>query len=138
MRYLGLDLGTKTIGIALSDRTNTLASALKVIDYCGNTDVALQEIKKLIEEYNITHLVLGLPKNMDNSLGFAAKRSLDFKKLIETTLKIPVELMDERLTTVTAQNILLQADVSLKKRKKVIDSMAASVILNDYLKMKGN
>lgn len=139
MRYLGLDLGTKTVGVAISDRSNTLASALKVIRYNEDTkDKMYQEILDLIREYKITHVVLGLPKNMDNSLGFASQRSLDFKEHLETLSDVKIELMDERLTTVLAQNTLLQADMSRKKRKKVVDEIAATIILNDYLRKKGN
>lgn len=139
MRYLGLDLGTKTVGVAISDRSNTLASALKVIRYNEDTkDEMYQEILDLIREYKITHVVLGLPKNMDNSLGFASQRSLDFKEHLETLSDVKIELMDERLTTVLAQNTLLQADMSRKKRKKVVDEIAATIILNDYLRKKGN
>lgn len=139
MRYLGLDLGTKTVGVAVSDKTNTLASPLKVIRFNDETKKQMMnEILELITKYSITHVVLGLPKNMDNSLGFASQRSLDFKKELEKLTDVKIELMDERLTTVLAQSTLLEADMSRKKRKKVVDEIAATIILNDYLKMKGN
>ena len=138
MRYLGLDLGTKTIGVAISDKTNTIASNLKVINYTSQTKEAmLQEICDLINTYHITHVVLGLPKNMDNSLGFASQRSLDFQKELAQRCDVQIELLDERLTTVQAENILLDADLSRKKRKKVIDGVAATIILDTYLRMKG-
>ncbi len=137
MRYLGLDLGTKSVGVAISDRTNTIASALKVIRYNEETkDLMYQEILELIKKYNITHVVLGLPKNMNNSLGFASERSLAFKSALEKISDVKVELMDERLTTVLAQKVLLDADMSRKKRKKVVDEVAATIILNDYLQMR--
>ena len=138
MRYLGLDLGTKTVGVAISDKTNTIASNLKVIKYTSQTkEVMLQEICDLINTYHITHVVLGLPKNMDNSLGFASQRSLDFQKELAQKCDVQIELLDERLTTVQAENILLNADLSRKKRKKVIDGVAATIILDTYLRMKG-
>lgn len=138
MRYLGLDLGTKTVGVAISDKTNTIASNLKVIKYTSQTKEAmLQEICDLINTYHITHVVLGLPKNMDNSLGFASQRSLDFQKELAQRCDVQIELLDERLTTVQAENILLDADLSRKKRKKVIDGVAATIILDTYLRMKG-
>lgn len=139
MRYLGLDLGTKTVGVALSDKTNTIATKLKTIHYDETSyDKMLEEIVNLIKEYEITCVVLGLPKNMDNSLGFASNRSLEFQKKLQEIINIPIELVDERLTTVQAENILLTADISRKKRKKVIDGVAATIILDTYLRMKGN
>ena len=139
MRYLGLDLGTKTLGIAISDKTNTIATKLKVIRYDENTkEEMFLKLQKIIEEKKITDIVLGLPKNMDNSLGFAAQRSLDFKQELEKKVDVNIHLMDERLTTKEAEAILLSADVSRKKRKKVIDALAATIILEAFLKMKGN
>lgn len=139
MRYLGLDLGTKTLGIAISDKTNTIATKLKVIRYDENTkEEMFLKLQNIIEEKKITDIVLGLPKNMDNSLGFAAQRSLDFKQELEKKVDVNIHLMDERLTTKEAEAILLSADVSRKKRKKVIDALAATIILEAFLKMKGN
>ena len=139
MRYLGLDLGTKTLGIAISDKTNTIATKLKVIRYDEKTkEEMFLKLQKIIEEKKITDIVLGLPKNMDNSLGFAAQRSLDFKQELEKKVDVNIHLMDERLTTKEAEAILLSADVSRKKRKKVIDALAATIILEAFLKMKGN
>ena len=135
MRYLGLDLGTKTVGVALSDKTNTIASILKVIRYTEDKyDQMLEEIKKIVKEYQITKIVLGLPKNMDNSLGFAAERSLKFKEEFGKISDIPIVLFDERLTTVQAENILITANLSRNKRKKVIDGIAAVIILESYMK----
>ncbi len=135
MRYLGLDLGTKTVGVALSDKTNTIASILKVIRYTEDKyDQMLEEVKKIVKEYQITKIVLGLPKNMDNSLGFAAERSLKFKEEFAKISNVPIVLFDERLTTVQAENILITADVSRNKRKKVIDGIAAVIILESYMK----
>ena len=139
MRVLGLDLGTKTLGLAISDKTNTLSSPLKVIRYNdGDYNFLLDELEKIINEYNIDKLVLGLPKNMDNSLGFASQRSLDFQKLLNDKFKLDVILIDERLSTVEAENILIQSDMRRKKRKEVIDAAAAMIILDTYLRSVSN
>ncbi len=136
MRVLGLDLGTKTLGIAVSDKTNILATPLKVVEFQeGNYKELIPIIEKLITEYNITHIALGLPKNMNNSLGLAAQRSLDFKKILEK-LPIKVALVDERLSTTEAFNILKATGNKHIKEKKVIDAVAASIILENYLKGK--
>lgn len=135
MRFLGLDLGTRTLGIAVSDRTNTIASPLKTIRFKESEYTSvIPELKSIVMEKCITDFVLGLPKNMNNSLGFASERSLNFKKLLEDNFALPVHLVDERLTTVEAENILLMSDHSRKKRKKVIDNVASSLILDTYLK----
>lgn len=134
MRYLGLDLGSKTLGIALSDTTNTIASSLKTIFFKEDDYNSLIEpIRELVNEYNISKIVLGLPKNMNNTLGPRAELSYSFKKLLEDNLNIEVILEDERLTTVISNNIMIKADMSRKKRKKKVDSIAASLILQSYL-----
>ena len=139
MRYLGLDLGTKTCGVAISDRTNTLASFLKVINFKSEDYKSIiDELKSIVEEYNITEIALGLPKNMDNSCGFAANRSLNFKKLLEDNMDIKINLIDERLTTTEAENILINLDKSRKERKKVIDGIAAVLILESFIKERKN
>ncbi len=135
MRYLGLDLGTRTLGISVSDKTNTIASPLKTIRFKENDyESVIPELKSIVLEKGITDFVLGLPKNMNNSLGFASERSMTFKKLLEDNFFLPVHLVDERLTTVEAEHILLMNDTSRKKRKKVIDNVASSLILDTYLK----
>ena len=137
MRALGLDLGTKTLGIAVSDASMTIASFVKTIRFSENKpEESLDELKKIIDEYNVSLLVLGYPKNMNNTIGFAAKRSEDFKKLLEDTFNIDVVLQDERLTSVTANNVLIQADISRKKRKEKVDFIAATIILQNYLDIK--
>lgn len=134
MRYLGLDLGSKTLGVALSDTTNTIASSLKTIFFKEDDYNSLIEpIRELINEYDISKIVLGLPKNMNNTLGPRAEISYSFKKLLEDNLNIEVILEDERLTTVISNNIMIKADMSRKKRKKKVDSIAASLILQSYL-----
>jgi len=139
MRCLGLDLGTRTCGLAMSDKTNFIASPFKTLKWDGeNYDLLFAELDTIIKDYSITDLVLGLPKNMNNTLGFASERSLKFKEALENRYQLKVTLIDERLSTVEAENYLISADMSRKKRKKVIDGVAASLILDTYLKMKGD
>lgn len=139
MRYLGLDLGSKTLGVATSDATNTIATSLKTIYFKEDDyDSLIEEIRKLVEEYKITDIVLGLPKNMNNSLGLRAEISIEFKKKLEDNLNVNVILMDERLTTVISHNIMLEANLSRKKRKKKVDALAASLILQSYLDKENN
>ena len=139
MRCLGLDLGTKTLGLAISDKSNMIASPYKVLRWDGEDyNILFNELDSIIKDNEITDLVLGLPKNMNNTLGFAAERSLNFKKALEDRYEMEVNLIDERLSTVEATNYLLDADVSRKKRKKLVDGIAASIILDTYLKKKGN
>ncbi len=138
MRCLGLDLGTKTLGIAISDKMNMIASPFKVIRWDGEDyNLLFKELDSIIENNNITDIALGLPKNMNNSLGFAAERSLKFKEELEKKYNLKRVMIDERLSTVEATNYLLEADMSREKRKKVVDGVAASIILDTYLKMKG-
>lgn len=137
-RCLGLDLGTKTLGLAISDKTNTIASPYKVLHYKEEQyDLLFKELDLIVVSNEITDFVLGLPKNMNNTLGFAAQRSMKFKEALENRYHLPVTLIDERLSTVEATSYLLDADISRKKRKQVIDGVAASIILDTYLKMKG-
>ncbi len=137
MRYLGLDLGTKTLGLAITDEAHTLVSPLKTIRFASNDyESAKEELLKIIKTNNISKIILGLPKNMDNTLGFASNRSLKFKEMLESIIDIPVILVDERLSTTEAEKILIRGDLSRKKRKKVIDSVAAVLILETYLKME--
>ena len=139
MRCLGLDSGTRTLGLAISDKSNMIASPYKVLRWDGEDyNILFKDLDVIIKDNNITDLVLGLPKNMNNTLGFAAERSLNFKEALENRYEMEVHLIDERLSTVEATNYLLDADVSRKKRKKVVDGIAASIILDTYLKMKGN
>ncbi len=139
MRCLGMDLGTKTLGLAMSDKSNMIASPYKVLRWDGeNYEMLFAELDLIIKDNLITDLVLGLPKNMNNTLGFAAERSLNFKEALESRYNMSVTMIDERLSTVEATNYLLDVDMSRKKRKKVIDGVAASIILDTYLKMRGN
>ena len=134
MRYLGLDLGSKTLGIAISDMTNTIASVYTTL-YFKDEDYhsLILPLKEIIHKENITELVLGLPKNMNNTLGERALITLEFKDMLEKELGIIVHMEDERLTSVISNNVLIDANVSRKKRKKKVDGMAAVIILQGYL-----
>ena len=132
MRTLGMDLGTKTLGLAISDKRGIIASPYKLIKY-NNIEDAVNEVLEIIEKEKVDNLVLGLPKNMNNSLGFASERSLN-KKLLEEKTDLKIELIDERLSTVEAERILLDYDMSRKKRKEHIDNTAAAIILDTYLR----
>ena len=129
MRILGLDLGTKTLGIAITDSLGMIANPYKTLKFVDYEEL-IEPLKSIIEEQDVKEIALGLPKNMDNSMGFASKRSTDFKKVLENHLDIPITLVDERLSTMEAEKYLLDANMSRKKRKGHIDSVAASVILN--------
>ena len=133
MRYLGLDLGTKTIGLATSDKMGLIASSYKVLHHDNNPKDCLDELKSIIETLDVDVLVLGLPKNMNNTLGERAEATLEFKEFLESNIDIPIYLEDERLTTKSAEAILIKGDTSRKKRKKVIDKVAATIILQSFL-----
>ncbi len=133
MRYLGLDLGSKTLGVAISDKTGLIASSYTIIRHNEEYDRLIDDIKKIVDEKQIDEIVLGLPKNMNNTIGPKGELSFQFKEKIENKLNIPVHLMDERLTTKQANDLLIFNDTSRKKRKQVIDSMAATIILQSYL-----
>lgn len=138
MRCLGLDLGSKTLGIAISDRTNTIASVYTTIFFKDEnyTDL-VDSLNKIVIDNNIDLIVLGLPLNMNNTMGPRADITLKFKKLIEEKISVKVELVDERLTSVISNNVLIDADISRKKRKKKVDGMAAVIILQSFLDRKG-
>ena len=141
MRCLGLDLGSKTLGIAISDRTNCIASIYKTIFFKDEDYVSLIEpLREIIDKEEISVLVLGLPKNMNNSLGNRAIITLEFKELLEKSFSIPVVMEDERLTSVISNNILISANMSRNKRKMKVDGIAAEIILQGYLDRarKGN
>lgn len=134
MRYLGLDLGTRTLGLSISDITGTIASTYKTICFEeSNYDELLPQIKEIVELEHIEKLVLGLPKNMNNTLGDRALTTMEFQKKLTDYLNKEVVLQDERLSTVQAHNFMLEADMSRKKRKKNVDKIAANIILQTYL-----
>ena len=133
MKCLGMDLGTKTLGLATSDKLGLISSPYKTIRY-NDINELVDEVVNLIDELKIEVLVLGYPKNMNNTLGEAVERTENFKKLLSQKTNLEINLIDERLSTVEAENILLSGDVSRMGRKKVIDAVAASIILDTYLR----
>ena len=134
MRIMGLDLGTVTCGVAVSDPTEFLASPVKTVRFeSENYEQALDLLLSLIDEYKPGKLVLGLPRHMNGDVGVRGQASIAFKEMLEKETGLPVILEDERLTTVMAQRDLIFQDVSRKKRKKVVDQMAAVQILQGYL-----
>ena len=138
MRYLGLDLGTKTLGVALTDKSNTISTPLKTIRFeFEDYESVLEELKSIIENNNVGEIALGLPINMDGSKGFAAERSLNFKKMLEEKFNINVSLIDERLSSIEAHNILSNNGKKEKEHKKNVDAVAATIILDTFLKKKG-
>ena len=131
-RIIGLDLGDKTIGVALSDPLLLTAQGLKTIKRIGlKKDFA--QIRQIIEEYDVGEVVIGIPKNMNNTIGPQGEKVLKFIEKFQKEFKIKVNLEDERLTTVVAERILIEGDVRRNKRKKIIDKVAATFILQSYL-----
>lgn len=137
MRYIGLDLGSRTLGIAISDGTGLIASSYKTIRHDEEYDSLLEEVKKVTEEVKADGIVLGLPKNMNNTIGPKGELSLQFKEKLENILDVPIYLQDERLTTKSATDMLIMGNVSRKNRKKVVDSVAATIILQSFLDKRG-
>ena len=139
MKYMGLDLGSKTLGIAISDNTKTIANVYKTL-YFDNEDYdsLLEPLTTIIKENNITKIILGYPKNMNNTIGPRAQIAEEFKEKLKNTFNIEVILQDERLTSVISNNILIEANISRKKRKKKVDGIAAQLILQSYLDKKGD
>lgn len=134
MRILGLDLGTKTLGLAVSDLTETISSGLTTLRFNENEEEnIIPELKKIVEEYNVSLFVIGLPKNMNNTLGDAVLRTRNFEEILKKHFDIKIEEQDERLSSVTANNVLISSDISRKKRKNNVDKLAATIILQNYL-----
>ncbi len=138
MRYLGLDLGSRTLGIAISDKSGLIARSMKIIRHNEDYDGLILQVKEIVEEEKVDAIVLGYPKNMNNTIGPKGKLSEEFQQKLIEYINIPVYLQDERLSTKEATDILIMGNTSRKKRKKVIDSMAATIILQSYLDRKGN
>jgi putative holliday junction resolvase len=132
MRAMGLDVGTKTVGVALGDELGITAQALTTIRR-KNLKEDLSQLASLIEEHEVSVLVVGLPLNMDGSEGLKAQECRAFGAALQEKTELPIEYWDERLSTVAAQRVLLEADLSREKRRKVIDQVAAAVILQGWL-----
>jgi putative Holliday junction resolvase len=132
MRIMGLDYGERRIGVAMSDLFGWTAQGLEVIDQKVVKD-PMGRIAELIKQYEVESIIVGLPKNMNGTIGSSGEYCMAFAEQIKQTLLLPVKLWDERLTTVSAERTLLEADVSRRKRKLVIDKMAAAILLQSYL-----
>ncbi|UTE76430.1 Holliday junction resolvase RuvX [Rossellomorea sp. KS-H15a] len=134
MRVMGLDVGSKTVGVAISDELGWTAQGIETIKIDEDQGVfRMDRIKKLADEYQVDTVVVGMPKNMNNTIGPRGEASKAYGELIQQELSLPIKYWDERLSTMAAERVLLEADVSRKKRKKVIDKMAAMMILQGYL-----
>lgn len=137
MRIMGLDVGSKTVGVAISDPMGWTAQGIETVKINeAIEEFGMARLGELIKQYEVTEAVVGYPKNMNNSIGPRAKASERFAALLKEAYSIPVVLWDERLTTSAAEKMLISADVSRKNRKKVIDKMAAVMILQGYLDFK--
>lgn len=134
MRVMGLDVGTKTVGVAISDAFGWTAQGIETIKIDeANEKFGIERIAELMKLHEVSSFVVGYPKNMNNSIGPRAEASERYAELLRQTFEKPVFLWDERLTTSAAEKMLISADVSRKKRKEVIDKMAAVMILQGYL-----
>ncbi|NMA86740.1 MAG: Holliday junction resolvase RuvX [Tissierellia bacterium] len=131
-RIMGLDVGDKTIGVAISDPLLITAQGLKTIRR-KSIKKDIEEIKAIIEEYNISKIVIGFPKNMNNTIGPQGEKVLGFVEKLKRRVDVEIILEDERLSTVSAERLLIEGDVRREKRKKVIDTVAATYILQVYL-----
>jgi putative holliday junction resolvase len=132
MRVMGLDYGDRNIGVAVSDAFRWTAQGLTVVEKRRDGG-ELDRIAELVKEHEVSEIVVGLPKNMNATIGPRGEICIAFAEQIRQKLELPVHLWDERLTTVAAERTLLEADVSRRKRKQVIDKMAAALILQNYL-----
>ena len=135
MRILGLDFGSKTVGVAVSDELLITAQGVEIIRRKSQSKLrqTLARIDELVGEYKVEKIVLGYPKNMNNTEGDRCEKTKEFKEMLEKRCGLPVILWDERLTTVASEKVLMESGVRRENRKKVIDQIAASMILQGYL-----
>ena len=135
MRAIGLDFGSKTVGVAISDPLGVTAQGIEIIRRTSENKLrkTLARIEELIKEYGVDTIVLGLPKNMNNTLGDRAEKSLEFKGMLERRTGLPVVMWDERLTTVEANRTLIEGNIRRENRKQYVDQLAAVLILQGYL-----
>ena len=131
MRIIGLDFGSKTVGVAVSDELLITAQGIEIVRRKSENKLrqTLARIEELIKEYNVEKIVLGFPKNMNNSEGERCEKTLEFKEMLERRTGLTVELWDERLTTVAADNLMMEAGIRRENRKEYVDQIAASFIL---------
>lgn len=132
MRIMGLDYGDKKIGVAVSDELRWTAQGVTVIER-RQPSSDMERIAEYVRSYDVSEIVVGLPKNMNGTIGPRGEQCIAFAKKLSLALSVPVHLWDERLSTVSAERTLLEADVSRKKRRRVVDQLAASFILQNYL-----
>ncbi|HIV22939.1 MAG TPA: Holliday junction resolvase RuvX [Candidatus Merdiplasma excrementigallinarum] len=139
-RIMGLDFGSKTVGVAVSDGLGLTAQGVEIIRRESESKLrrTLARIQELIEEYSVTKIVLGFPKNMNNTVGDRGEKSLAFRETLEKRTGLPVEMWDERMTTVSANRTLMEAKVRREKRKDYVDQIAAVYILQGYLDRNQN
>lgn len=135
MWIIGLDFGSKTVGVAVSDELLITAQGIEIVRRKSENKLrqTLARIEELIKEYNVEKIVLGFPKNMNNSEGERCEKTLEFKEMLERRTGLTVELWDERLTTVAADNLMMEAGIRRENRKEYVDQIAASFILQGYL-----
>lgn len=135
MRIMGLDFGSKTVGVAVSDMLGITAQGVETIERKEENKLrkTLARIEELVGEYEVEKIILGFPKNMNNTIGERAEKSLEFKAMLERRIGIPVIMWDERLTTVEAERTLIESNVRRENRKKYVDKIAAVFILQGYL-----
>lgn len=135
MRIIGLDFGSKTVGVAVSDELLITAQGIEIVRRKSENKLrqTLARIEELIKEYNVEKIVLGFPKNMNNSEGERCEKTLEFKEMLERRTGLTVELWDERLTTVAADNLMMEAGIRRENHKEYVDQIAASFILQGYL-----
>lgn len=136
MRYIGLDLGTKTVGISLSN--GIIATNYMTLRHNEEYERMANEVANIVLEKKIEKIVLGFPKNMNNTVGERANITLEFKKMLEDKTNLEVIMEDERLTSKVANDVLINASTSRKKRKEKVDGMASVIILQSYLDRKDN
>ena len=135
MRIMGLDFGSKTVGVAVSDELLITAQGAEIVRRKseGKLRQTLARIEELIQEYQVEKIVLGYPKNMNNSEGIRCEKTLEFKEMLERRSGLPVVLWDERLTTVAADRAMMEASIRRENRKEYVDKIAAALILQGYL-----
>lgn len=140
MRILGLDVGTKNIGVSICDPMGIIAGGLPTIRRKGDTEADVRKVTDAVKEYGVETIVVGLPKNMNGTEGPSCDMAKEFAALVSEVVDTPIVFWDERLTSVMAENAMIEADLSRKKRKQKVDSLAAILILQsylDYLKNEG-
>ncbi len=139
MRIMGLDFGSKTVGVAISDPLQITAQGIEIIRRKEENKLrqTLARIEALAAEYEVEKIVLGFPRNMNNTIGERAELSLEFKEKLERRTGLPVVMWDERLTTVAAERVMMEAGIRRENRKDYVDKIAACLILQSYLSRTG-